>query len=103
MLTPPLSSGCLEGVTRDTLLDIAHASGVSASEQVLKPEDLYGAEEVFISSTNRNLLGVGEIAGHKFAGAPGPITLKLEKALAAFVADYVAKRKAKSGAAGSRR
>jgi branched-chain amino acid aminotransferase len=103
VLTPPLSSGCLEGVTRDTLLDIAHASGVPAAEQKLTPEDLCGAEEVFISSTNRNLLGVGEIAGHKFAGAPGPFTLKLEKALAAFVADYVAKRKAKSGAAGSRR
>ncbi len=43
---------------------------------------------------NRNLLGVGEINGHKFENAPGPITLKLEKALAAFVADYVAKRKA---------
>jgi branched-chain amino acid aminotransferase len=93
VVTPPLSSGCLEGVTRDTLLDIAHASGIYASEQTLTPEDLYGAEEVFISSTNRNLLGVGEIAGHKFAGAPGPFTLKLEKALAAFVVEYVAKRK----------
>jgi branched-chain amino acid aminotransferase len=98
VLTPPLNSGCLEGVTRDTLLDIAHASGVPASEQTLTPENLYGAEEVFISSTNRNLLGVGEVAGHKFTGAPGPITLKLEKALAAFVAEYVAARKAKRGA-----
>jgi branched-chain amino acid aminotransferase len=98
VLTPPLSSGCLEGVTRDTLLDIAHASDISASEQILTPDDLYGAEEVFISSTNRNLLGVGEIVGHKFARAPGPVTLKLEKALAAFVAEYVAKRKAISGA-----
>jgi branched-chain amino acid aminotransferase len=97
VLTPPLSSGCLEGVTRDTLLEIAHASGVPASEQTLMPDDLYGAEEVFISSTNRNLLGVGEIAGHKFARAPGPVTLKLEKALAAFVAEYVAARKAKNG------
>jgi branched-chain amino acid aminotransferase len=102
VLTPPLSSGCLEGVTRDTLLDIAHASGVPAAEETLTPDDLYGAEEVFISSTNRNLLGVGEIAGHKFACAPGPVTLKLEKALAAFVAEYVVKRKAKS-AVGSRK
>ena len=100
--TPPLSSGCLEGVTRDTLLDIAHGSGVSANEQTLTPEDLYSAEEVFISSTNRNLLGVGEIAGHKFANAPGPVTLKLEKALAAYVAEYVAGRKAKSRAVTSR-
>ena len=84
-------------------VDIADASGIYASEQVLAPEDLYGAEEVFISSTNRNLLGIGEIAGHKFAGAPGPVTLKLEKALAAFVAEYVAKRKAARDTASSRR
>ncbi len=102
VMTPPLSSGCLEGVTRDALLDIAHASGISANEQTLTPEDLYGAEEVFISSTNRNLLGAGEIDGHKFAVAPGPVTLKLEKALAAFVAEYVAKRKAARAAASSR-
>jgi len=102
VFTPPLSSGCLEGVTRDTLLDIAHASGVPASEKTLTPDDLFTAEEVFISSTNRNLLGVGEIAGHKFPSAPGPITLKLEKALAAFVAEYVAGRKTKSDAASSR-
>jgi branched-subunit amino acid aminotransferase/4-amino-4-deoxychorismate lyase len=92
----------LEGVTRDTLLEIAHASGISASEGTLSPDDLYGAEEVFISSTNRNLLGVGEIAGHKFAGAPGPVTLKLEKTLAGFVAEYVAKRRATRGAVNSR-
>src|SRR5579862_6095160 len=41
VLTPPLSSGCLEGVTRDTLLDISHASGIPATEQTLTPEDLY--------------------------------------------------------------
>ena len=64
------------------------------------PEDLYTAEEVCMSSTNRNLLGVGEIAGHKIANAPGPVTLKLEKALAAHVAAYVAKRRAAAGAKG---
>jgi branched-subunit amino acid aminotransferase/4-amino-4-deoxychorismate lyase len=58
----------------------------------LRPEDLYSAEEVFISSTNRNLLGVGEIAGHKIAAAPGPVTRKLDELFDAHVADYVNRR-----------
>jgi len=88
--TPPLSSGCLEGVTRAVLLEISPKAGVPCIEKTLRPEDLRTADEVFISSTNRSLLGVGEIEGHKFPGAPGPVTLKLEKAFAEFVADYVA-------------
>lgn len=99
VLTPPLSSGCLEGVTRGVLLEIAQSAGLQAVEQTLMPEDLYAADEVFISSTNRNLLGVCEIAGHKFANAPGPVTLKLEKALAAYMTEYVAAHSVKSDAA----
>lgn len=94
ILTPPLSSGCLEGVTRGVLFEIAGETGVSVKEQVLRPEDLYGAEEVFISSTNRNLIGVGEIAGHALAGAPGPVTKRVDQAFAAFVREYVGRRRA---------
>jgi branched-chain amino acid aminotransferase len=99
ILTPPLSSGCLAGITRSVLLEIAHKSGHEAAEQNLFPKDLYSADEVFVSSTNRNLLGVGEIAGHKFANAPGPVTLKLEKALADYVAEYVSARAAQRNSA----
>jgi len=94
VLTPPLDSGCLEGVTRAILLEIAPAVGVPIAEQALRPEDLFTADEVFISSTNRSLLGVGEIAGHRFHSAPGPITKRLERVFAAYMADYVARRAA---------
>ncbi|HUJ31857.1 MAG TPA: aminotransferase class IV [Candidatus Acidoferrum sp.] len=88
--TPPLSSGCLEGITRSVLLEIGTAAGVPVEERVLLPNDLYAADEVFISSTNRSMIAVGEITGRKIASAPGPIVVKLEKAFAAFVRDYVA-------------
>lgn len=94
ILTPPLSSGCLEGVTRGILFEVAGEAGVSVKEQILRPEDLYSADEVFITSTNRNVIGVGEIAGNKFAGAPGPVTKRVDEAFASYVNDYVSRRNA---------
>jgi branched-chain amino acid aminotransferase len=94
ILTPPLSSGCLEGVTRGVLFEIAGEVGISVKEQVLRPEDLYLADEVFISSTNRNVIGVGEIAGHALAGAPGPVTKRVDEAFGAYVKEYVSRRRA---------
>jgi len=92
ILTPPLSSGCLEGVTRAILFEIAPEAGIPIVEQALRPEDLYSAEEVFISSTNRNLIGAGEIAGHSIAAAPGSVTLRLRQAFDDYVAEYVNRR-----------
>jgi branched-chain amino acid aminotransferase len=90
--TPPLSSGCLEGVTRGMLLEIAPRNGVSLAEQTLMPEDLYAADEVFVTSTNRSLLGISEIAGHKYSIVMGPIARKLESAFDASMREYVAQR-----------
>jgi branched-chain amino acid aminotransferase len=88
--TPPLSAGCLEGVTRGLLLELAPQAGVPMVERTLLPEDLFSADEIFITSTNRSLLGIGEIAGHTYEAAPGPITRKLETMFAAYMNDYVA-------------
>ena len=91
ILTPPLNSGCLEGVTRGILMEIAPEAGVSVIEQALHPEDLYSADEVFISSTNRNLISVGEIAGNKVP-TPGPVCERLNDLFDAYVAEYVSRR-----------
>ena len=97
VLTPPLSSGCLEGVTRGLLLELGPRAGVAVEEATLMPADVYAADEVFISSTNRNLLAVGEVNGHKFASAPGPVTRKLNHAFDAYVTEYVAGHAAAAG------
>jgi len=91
ILTPPLNSGCLEGVTRGILMEIAPEAGVSVVEQALRPEDLYSADEVFISSTNRNLISAGEIAGNTIP-APGPVCERLNDLFDAYVTDYVSRR-----------
>src|ERR1700686_2283256 len=92
VFTPPLSSGCLEGVTRSVLLEIAPGAGVSMTEKTLTMADLNAADEVFITSTNRTLLGVSEIAGHRFSVVMGPLVQKLERAFDAYMGEYVAAR-----------
>ena len=97
VLTPPLSSGCLEGVTRGVLLEIAADAGTSVAEQSLRPEDLYEADEVFVTSTNRNVIGVKEIAGKNIGtGHPGALTKKLDDVFEAYVKEYVERRLAAS-------
>ena len=95
--TPPVSAGCLQGITRSVLLEIGAGAGAPVEERVLRPEALYAADEVFISSTNRSMLGVSEVNGHKIAAAPGAITLKLEKAFGEYVRQYLEARSAASG------
>jgi len=94
VFTPPLTSGCLEGVTRGILMEIAPEAGVSLVEHSLKPEDFATADEVFISSTNRNIISVGEIAGQKIPNAPGPITKRLDELFDLYVIEYISRRQA---------
>jgi branched-chain amino acid aminotransferase len=97
VMTPPLSSGCLEGVTRGVLMEIAGEANTNVVEQTMKVEDLHSADEVFMTSTNRNVIGVKEIAGHMIAdGKAGPLTRKLDEAFEAYINDYVERRLATS-------
>ena len=97
VVTPPLSSGCLEGVTRGVLMEIASDAGTSVAEQTLRLEDLYSADEVFVTSTNRNVIGVKEIGGREVGGGKvGPVTKKLDEVFEAYIRDYVERRLAAS-------
>jgi branched-chain amino acid aminotransferase len=97
VVTPPLSSGCLEGVTRGVLMEIASDAGTSVVEQTLRLEDLYAAEEVFITSTNRNVIGVKEIGERQVGGGKtGPLTKKLDEVFEAYINDYIERRLAAS-------
>jgi branched-chain amino acid aminotransferase len=97
--TPPLSSGCLAGITRSILLEIGPKVGIPVEERTLFPEDFYTAEEVFISSTNRNVIPATEIASRAVGSAETPVMTTLEKAFDSYIRDYV---EAHSTAAGKR-
>lgn len=89
VLTPPLASGCLAGITRSVMLEAGPRAGISIEEHTLYPDDLYSADEVFISSTNRNVVGVSEIAGRTLGQRPRSLMKRLDEAFAAYARAYV--------------
>ncbi len=90
--TPPLNSGCLPGITREVLLGDIHVPGIEIGERTLMPADLESADEVFITSTTRNLLPVRQIETKK-VGQSESARQALEREFAEFVKHYVAERK----------
>jgi branched-chain amino acid aminotransferase len=90
--TPPLSSGCLPGITREVLLGEIHAPGIRIAEKTLMPTDLEFADEVFITSTTRNLLPVVRIEDKK-VGRSDHTRQALQRAFSEFVQRYIAEHK----------
>ena len=89
VLTPPLTSGCLPGVTRDVLLEVIPAAGYELLQQDLTPDDLTSANEVFITSTTREVAPVNVIHPDWKYEAPGKISLILKSAFRQFVDSHL--------------
>jgi branched-chain amino acid aminotransferase len=78
VLTPPLDAGILPGITREFIFEIGQAAGIDVREAVLRDEDLYRADEAFLTSTTREAVPIVTVDGRPIGdGKPGPITLKL--------------------------
>ncbi|GAB2795198.1 aminotransferase class IV [Streptomyces daliensis] len=69
--TPPLASGCLAGITRALTVE-----WTGAKETDLPMEALESAEEIFLTSTLRDVQAVRRVDGRELPGAPGPVTAK---------------------------
>lgn len=79
LVTPPISSGALSGITRDSVIKIAHDEGIEFEESDLTPEDLYSADEAFFTGTAAEVTPIREVDGHKIGGGKrGPITEKIQ-------------------------
>ena len=80
--TPPCWLGLLAGITRDVLFEVAEELCLPIEEIPLTRHDLYNADEAFMTSTLKEVLGVTRIDGRAIGtGRPGPVTKRL---LAAF-------------------
>lgn len=81
LLTPDLESGCLPGITREVVLEVALGEGLKVRETAVSPIDLAQAEEAFLTSSTRELMPLVEIDGLPIgSGTPGPVTARLHKA-----------------------
>ncbi|HEY2734960.1 MAG TPA: aminotransferase class IV [Polyangiales bacterium] len=81
LLTPPIEAGILAGITRLTVLELAARLSIPALETQVHPSDLYRAEEVFITSTVREIVPVVRVDDVTIgAGQPGPITRRVRAA-----------------------
>lgn len=87
LATPALEAGILEGVTRRLVIEQAGALGIEVEEVQLRPQDVTGADEVFISSTTRNVLPVRRINDSDVGRTlPGPVTMRLMEGYAQLLA-----------------
>ena len=82
--TPPLEAGILAGITRGLLLSHLRTTGQPFEERVLTATDLHGAEELFLTSTLRDIGPVTHLDGRSLhGGGPGPRTQVLMREFAA--------------------
>lgn len=77
---PPIQAGSLDGITRAVVIRIAKSEGIEVVEKNLTRFDLYVADEMFLTGTAAEVIGVVEIDGRVIAdGKPGKITQLLRK------------------------
>lgn len=87
VLTPDISCGILEGVTRNTIIDLAAQQGTEIHAAQMTLFDLYTAEEIFLTGTGAEIVPVVSIDGRTVgSGRCGPITQKLLAAFRAYTA-----------------
>ena len=76
LLTPPIASGALEGLTQDTVTTIANDLGLEVRREVLTRSDLYICEEMFLCGTAAEISAVNSVDDRSIP-CPGPMTLAI--------------------------
>ena len=78
LMTPPISMGALEGITRNAVLDIAEKLTLDAKENIFTRHDIFISEECFLTGTAAELIPVVKVDGRLIgAGLPGPVTRRI--------------------------
>jgi branched-chain amino acid aminotransferase len=84
LMTPPPSDGVLEGITRDSVMQMAVAMGIPFQERTMARSDLVIADELFFTGTAAEIVPIREVDDHEI-GEPGPITRRVQERFRAIV------------------
>ena len=77
--TPPIAAGCLDGITRGTVIQLAREAGYTVREENLTRTDLYNADECFFTGTAAELTPIREVDDRTVGeGHRGPVTKELQ-------------------------
>lgn len=80
LLTPPVSAGALDGITRRAVIELTRADGMEVEEPTLTRFDLYNSDECFLTGTAAEVIPVARIDGRQIGnGKPGAQTRRLMK------------------------
>jgi branched-chain amino acid aminotransferase len=80
LVTPRVTDGILEGVTRATVIELGRAAGIPVVEREVDPSELYIAEELFLCGTAYEVAPVVGLDGYVIGdGQPGPITTAIQQ------------------------
>lgn len=78
LITPP-KGNILNGITRDSIMQLASGFGIKTEEKLFKKEQVYAADECFMTGTAAEVTPIREVDGKKIGeGKPGPVTKKLQ-------------------------
>jgi len=94
LLTPPLYDGVLEGLTRDSVIQIARDQGYEVVESTLVRSDVYLADEAFFCGTAAEIVPIAEVDDRPVGtGRPGPVTREIAEIFTAATVGEVARYK----------
>ena len=86
LLTPSVDAGILEGITRNTVIELAREEGIPTRETTLTRHDLFVAEECFLTGSAAEVIAVVKLDGRTIGdGRPGPITKQLKSRFERYV------------------
>ncbi|PEJ54566.1 MULTISPECIES: branched-chain-amino-acid transaminase [unclassified Bacillus (in: firmicutes)] len=88
LITPPSSAGALEGITRNAIMELGDTLGYEVEEKLFTRHDVYIADEVFLTGTAAEVIGVSKVDGRVIGnGKPGPNTQRLLQAFRQLVVE----------------
>jgi len=80
VLTPPLSDGCLDGITRQSVMTLLDDDGYSVVEKSILPDELFEADELFFTGTAAEVTPIREVDDRPIGdGEPGPVTRRAQE------------------------